>query len=73
MFSLPDLHVRRGELVEDGVKALGMEGGFLWFRCLDCGTTFPMIGGLIMCNGHSIAVCPWCRPDTKPWIAGRGV
>lgn len=26
----------------------------------------------IRCNGHRIALCPWCRVDSKPWTAGRG-
>lgn len=26
----------------------------------------------IRCNGHIIDQCPWCRPDSHPWTAGRG-
>lgn len=43
-----------------------------YFRCVDCGTEFPQIGGSASCNGRKIARCPWCRPDSKPWTAGRG-
>lgn len=43
-----------------------------YFRCVDCGTEFPEIDGSASCNGHKISRCPWCRPDSKPWTAGRG-
>jgi len=44
-----------------------------YFACADCKTEFPQIGGEIRCNGHNIAQCPWCRPDSKPWTDGRGL
>lgn len=50
------------------------------YYCIDCNTIYPPVGsvaasvlGLAMCNGHPINVCPWCRPDSRPWMNGRGV
>ncbi len=59
------------------------------YGCVDCGTLFPVlidwdngVGAVgqswnevraIKCNGHAITVCPWCRPDSKPWENGRGM
>jgi hypothetical protein len=42
------------------------------YRCLDCRTVYPVISGKIRCNGHVIRLCPWCRPDSRPWTSGRG-
>ena len=42
-------------------------------QCVDCSTTYPEIGPVAMCNGHQIDKCPWCRPDSKPWVHGRGI
>jgi hypothetical protein len=53
------------------------------FVCVDCNTTYPEIMYFdriddrvkwgIRCNGHTITLCPWCKPDSKPWINGRGI
>ena len=47
--------------------------------CVDCDTDYPeQIGffaertGKATCNEHEIDKCPWCRPDSKPWMYGRG-
>lgn len=51
-------------------------------QCADCKTDFPKMPdrtpeaygfGVPMCNGHMISLCPWCRPDSKPWTNGRGL
>lgn len=54
--------------------------GSTYYSCVDCKTTYPAADGLIaeisklaMCNSHPIKVCPWCRPDSKPWMNGRGI
>lgn len=44
------------------------------WECIDCKTEFF---GYINrdnpdCNGVEIDLCPWCRPDSKPWKNGRG-
>ncbi len=48
------------------------------YECVDCHTTYPMnhdikVKEKASCNGHKISLCPWCRPDSKPWLAGRGI
>ena len=41
--------------------------------CEDCNTVFEVkLDGKIRCNGTIIQLCPWCRPDTRPWQYGRG-
>ena len=45
---------------------------FMMHKCEQCGTEFPEINGIIMCNGHKITNCPWCRKNSKPWQHGRG-
>ena len=52
----------------------------IYYSCVDCGTIYPAAEGLVaeiselaMCNGYSIKLCPWCRPDSKPWMKGRGI
>ena len=44
------------------------------FRTCDtCQTIFPILRyGVAWCNGQVINRCPWCRPDSRPWKAGRG-
>ena len=48
------------------------------YNCVDCGTTYPIkfdrntSKDAAFCNGHSIILCPWCRPDSMPWKHGRG-
>lgn len=43
------------------------------FECEDCTTRFTREPSRSMtCNGHVIDLCPWCRPDSKPWTKGRG-
>ena len=53
--------------------------------CVTCGTHYPLmhilhdeIGEYVYkwehrCNGYTITLCPWCREDSKPWTAGRGI
>lgn len=36
-----------------------------YYACVDCDTLFPIVGGEVMCNGHAINLCPWCRCDLK--------
>lgn len=45
---------------------------YTMYECEECVTRFPEINGNIMCNGHKITKCPWCRKDSKPWHYGRG-
>lgn len=67
---------------------LGLVGPFDYYRCVSCNSEYPakypevhsVFTPLIerphpdiRCNGHSIKLCPWCRVDSKPWSAGRGV
>lgn len=40
--------------------------------CKDCKTEYIIHNNNIMCNGHKITKCPWCREDSKPWRDGRG-
>ena len=36
------------------------------WECVDCGTRYPEMPerGGIRCNGLTITVCPYCRPET---------
>jgi len=47
-------------------------GHYVHFECEDCGTRYPEINNAVICNGHRIVLCPWCRKDSKPWKNGRG-
>lgn len=57
-----------------------IEGAKGWMKCVDCGTQYPILEYMdngeikegIRCNGHTIELCPWCRPDSMPWMHGRG-
>lgn len=58
------------------------------YTCKDCKTPYPVntersIAGIALipnarigealCNGRGIDLCPWCRPDSRPWKHGRGI
>lgn len=43
-----------------------------YLECVDCLTVYQTIQGATRCNGHVISLCPWCRPDSKPYTNGRG-
>ena len=45
-----------------------------YFKCVDCDAGFAKgpLNNYILCNQNKITVCPWCRPDTKPNMYGRG-
>lgn len=66
---------KTGKLFCVGIKMLGAYS-YEYFRCVDCGTEYPTTstnkGFGVSCNGHLIDLCPWCRPDSKPWTNGRG-
>jgi len=34
---------------------------------------WPEGTGKAKCNGHTISLCPTCRPDSRPWFEGRGI
>lgn len=40
--------------------------------CIDCETAYIVCEYRITCNGQVILQCPWCRPDSAPWIHARG-
>jgi len=40
--------------------------------CVDCKTQFYTKDVKVSCNGYMITLCPWCRPNSKPWQHGRG-
>jgi uncharacterized protein CbrC (UPF0167 family) len=45
-----------------------------YFECIDCGQQYPDLGPGVSCNYELIGMlCPWCRPDSKPWTNGRGM
>ena len=46
---------------------------FRYFRCDKCKTDYPVIGGILKCNGHIIDDCPWCKPNSETWKGGRGI
>lgn len=60
-----------GKLEDQGEKSYGLEK-LRFFQCVDCETNYPVIDGVAICNGAAIELCPWCRPDSKPWQKGRG-
>lgn len=64
---------KTGRLVPTGTQQLGEFDMCLYDKCVDCGTTYPVIRDTAMCNGHKIDLCPWCRPDSRPWFRGRGL
>lgn len=41
--------------------------------CFTCKTPYVVIEHRVMCNGHNITLCPFCRVDSAPWTNGRGV
>ena len=47
------------------------------YTCIDCGTNYQskyeyaMPDGPALCNGQTIKLCPWCRPDSEPNHYGR--
>lgn len=47
------------------------------YECVDCGTSFPINENgepnTLLCNDFVITLCPWCRPDSKPYHYGRGI
>jgi hypothetical protein len=45
------------------------------WECVDCKTEFIRNPNADKpnCNGVKIDLCPWCRPDSKPWKNGRGI
>lgn len=77
-FTVPE---KSGALRYMGEKPYGACQTLPFYKCVDCGTEFPEIKNLevfpptvaIKCNDADINLCPWCRPDSKPWTNGRGV
>lgn len=62
-----------GKLISVGIK-MSCNKRTEFFACVDCKTEYPRyFYGSIMCNGHVITKCPWCRTDSKPWYKGRGL
>lgn len=52
----------------------GRLGKFGFFECVDCGSRYRKASdGHIKCNDANITLCPWCRPDSKPFKYGRGL
>lgn len=64
---------KNGMLYSIGHGKIGIIHGYEFFKCKDCKTIYPKINGVIMCNGHYIVKCPWCREDSEPWKNGRGI
>ena len=62
----------KGELKHIGAKRYAYETADN-YQCVDCKTDFPLIDGVIRCNGAEIMLCPWCRDDSTPWQNGRGI
>ena len=66
-------------LIDEGLKNYGydalLQGSPLirFWICIECQTIYPVLNGRVMCNGHKITKCPWCRPDSKAWKYGRGI
>ena len=64
---------KTGKLIFESRKPLGLDAAQDYYECVDCHTLYRKPDNQpIQCNGHNIALCPWCRPDSKPWINGRG-
>jgi DNA-directed RNA polymerase subunit RPC12/RpoP len=63
--------VKTGKLIAEGQ---GRTGNLVlqYYKCVDCGTSFPEIDGEIRCNRAPIVVCPYCEPNSKPFKNGRG-
>lgn len=64
---------KTGKLRDIGVHRLGIANSYRYSECIDCGSQYPHVRFGASCNGHDITLCPWCRPDSAPWTAGRGV
>lgn len=62
---------RTGALRYIGERPLGLDR-YRWSECIDCHSLYPHIDGRVSCNGRAITLCPWCRPDSRTWQAGRG-
>ena len=64
--------VTTGKLVKVNIQPPAYFGAEYNWQCVDCGTLYPVLIGRIRCNGTTIYLCPWCRPDSRPWRYGRG-
>lgn len=68
---------RTGRLEPIGRHKLGI-ASYEYSRCVDCGADFPHAAGTretayAVCNGAPLSLCPYCRPDSKPFCRGRGL
>ena len=78
-----ELIIPEEEIVRMMTKRLsGVKVVTNFYMCKDCKTMFPTFcrstGKEIYfvkpnVNGWKIDLCPWCRPDSKPWKNGRGI
>ena len=51
-------------------RIVSVSGYFDFYECTDCGTSYICFGGIPYCNGVEISLCPWCRPDYRPFHNG---
>ena len=64
------LPAKTGRLIDIGILNADCFSAFRYYECVDCGTRYPDA----RCNGKETGgLCPWCRPDSKPWTNGRGL
>lgn len=68
---MPD---KTGKLVSIGRQQLGY-ATIEHYKCVDCETTYPASSSdaIAVCNSIEIDLCPYCRPDSKPFTHGRGL
>ncbi len=68
--------MKTGRLIDAGHHKLGAFERYRYSKCVDCETMYPHSNQKALgpsCNGAMIDLCPWCRPDSKPWTNGRGL
>lgn len=69
---MTDTKEKTGTLVYDGYHPLGLDSHH-FSKCVDCDGIYPHLDGVIKCNGATITLCPYCRPDSEPFKNGRGL
>ena len=61
----------QGRLRDEGIQKYGLTQSCHFWRCQDCGTTYPEINGKVSCNGRAIEVCECSDGTDSPWTGSK--
>lgn len=61
----------QGRLIDEGIHKLGINQSYRYWTCVDCGTTYPEIEGVVSCNGKAIKVCECSDGTDSPWLGSK--